>query len=212
MKLRWLGHACFLIESSKGTRIVTDPYDETVGYPVPALETDYVTVSHDHFDHNAVKALSGQAKVVNTAGEHQLGDVVATGTSTFHDEVSGAKRGSNIVFVLEVDGIRVCHLGDLGHIPSTEQVSSIGRVDVLLIPVGGTYTIDATAAATVTAMLDPKIVIPMHFRTKALSFPLDPVEPYLEKVGGGTRTGGTTLEIDPSDLRGPRRVYVLEYA
>ncbi len=215
MKIRWLGHACFLITSSKGTRILTDPFDETVGYAVPSVEADYVTVSHEHFDHNAVKFVKGRPRVIRGEGTHQLGDVTAHGVHTFHDEARGAKRGENTVFVFDVDGIRLCHLGDLGHVPAQDQVSAIGKVDVLLIPVGGTYTIDAAAAAKVTEMLAPRVVVPMHYKTDAMSFPIEPVDAYLKKVGGGTRTGSTTLELTEKDLAGTagtRKVYVLEYA
>ncbi|MGE5486149.1 MAG: MBL fold metallo-hydrolase [Ignavibacteriales bacterium] len=212
MKIRWLGHACFLITSSKGTRILTDPFDETVGYAIPTAEADYVTVSHGHFDHSGTNLVKGRPRVIRDVGAHQLGDVAAHGIQTFHDDVQGQKRGKNTVFVLEVDGVRVCHLGDLGHIPTQDQISAIGRVDVLLIPVGGAYTIDSAGAARVTELLAPKVVIPMHFKTDALSFPIEPVDPFLKKVGGGTRTGGATLEITAQDLVGPRKVYVLEYA
>jgi L-ascorbate metabolism protein UlaG (beta-lactamase superfamily) len=212
VKIKWYGHACFLMTSSAGTRVLTDPFDETVGYPVPSVEADYVTVSHDHFDHNAVRIVKGQPKVAKGPGTHRLGDIEAKGVGTFHDDVRGAKRGLNTVFVFDIDGIRVCHLGDLGHVPGPEQVSEIGGVDVLLVPVGGTYTIDAGGAASVTGLLAPRIVIPMHFKTPALSFPLDPVDSFLQRMGGGTRTGAATLEVSKEDLGGPRRICVLEYA
>jgi len=212
MKVKWLGHACFLITSSKGTRILTDPFDETVGYTVPTAEADFVTVSHDHFDHSATNLVQGHPRVIRDSGTHQLDDVALRGIKTFHDNVQGAKRGGNIVFVLDVDGIQVCHLGDLGHIPTEEQISAIGKVDVLLVPVGGTYTIDSSAAAQVTELLAPKMVIPMHFKTQALSFPLEPVDSYLKRVGAAIRTGETSIEITAQDLVGPRRTYVLEYA
>ncbi|MCL6641327.1 MAG: MBL fold metallo-hydrolase [Candidatus Rokubacteria bacterium] len=212
MKIRWLGHACFLITSAKGTRILTDPFDETVGYVVPAVEADFVTVSHEHFDHNAVGNVKGKPKVVRGAGAHSLGDVSARGIDTFHDGVMGAKRGPNTVFVLNVDGMSLCHLGDLGHVLEAAHLSAIGRVDVLLVPVGGTYTIDPAAAAKVVEQISPSIVIPMHYKTDATSFPIVGVDEFLQKVGGGRRIGGTTVEITKEDLTGTRKVYVLEYA
>jgi L-ascorbate metabolism protein UlaG (beta-lactamase superfamily) len=212
VKIRWLGHACFLITSARGTRILTDPFDETVGYVVPAVEADFVTVSHEHFDHNAVGNVKGKPKVVRGAGAHSLGDVSARGIDTFHDGVKGAKRGPNTVFVLNVDGMSVCHLGDLGHVLEPAHLSAIGRVDVLLVPVGGTYTIDPAAAAKVVEQIDPRVVIPMHYKTDATSFPIVGVDEFLRKMGGGRRIGGTTVEITKEDLTGTKKVYVLEYA
>ena len=211
MKIRWYGHACFLITSDGGTRVLTDPYDETVGYPVPSVEADFVTVSHDHFDHSATGWVKGRPRVVKGPGVHQLGEVSAKGIQTFHDDAGGSKRGLNTVFVFNIDGMAVCHLGDLGQVLTDEQVREIGGVDVLLVPVGGTYTIDAAGAATVVDLLNPRIVIPMHFKTDALSFPLETVEPFLKRVGGGTRVGSHTLEVRAQDLTGPRKVCVLEY-
>ncbi|NPV69762.1 MAG: MBL fold metallo-hydrolase [Firmicutes bacterium] len=212
MKIKWLGHACFLITSARGTRILTDPFDETVGYVVPAIEADFVTVSHEHFDHNAVGNVKGKPKVVRGAGSHSLGDVTARGIDTFHDEAKGSKRGPNTVFVFDVDGMSVCHLGDLGHALAPGHATAIGKVDVLLVPVGGTYTIDSAGAANVVERLDPRVVIPMHYKTDAMSFPIVGVEPFLQRVGGGMRVGSTTVEIGKDDLVGQRKVYVLEYA
>lgn len=215
MKIRWLGHACFLLTARDGTRILTDPFDESVGYLVPAVEADYVTVSHDHFDHDYVKAVKGAPRVIASAGEHRVGkngEIYIKGIPTFHDDVGGRKRGPNLVFVMEIDGIRVCHLGDLGHMLTPEQKSGIGRVDVLMVPVGGTYTIDALGAAQVVAVLAPKVVIPMHYKTDVLALPLDPVDKFLQKVGGATKVNATTVDVDWQDLKEERKVYVLQYA
>lgn len=215
MKIRWLGHACFLLTAGDGTRILTDPFDESVGYLVPSVEADYVTVSHDHFDHNCVKAVKGTPWVIASAGEHRVGkngEICIKGIPTFHDDVGGRKRGPNLVFVMEIDGIRVCHLGDLGHMLTPEQKSGIGRVDVLMVPVGGTYTIDALGAAQVVAVLAPKVVIPMHYKTDVLALPLDPVDKFLQKVGGAAKVNATTVDVDWQDLKEGRKVYVLQYA
>lgn len=212
MKIRWFGHACFMLESVVGTKIVTDPFDGSVGYKIPKVEADVVTVSHDHYDHNYVEAVHGDPTIIKAPGEYITCGVSIKGISAFHDEVKGAKRGQNIIFVYEIDGVRVCHVGDLGHLLSKAQVEEIGRVDVLLIPVGGTFTLDAEGAAAVREQLSPKITIPMHFKTPAVSMPIDPVDKFLDKVGGGEFLDSNTLEVTADDLKGEvKRVVVLKY-
>jgi len=212
VKIRWFGHACFLLESQIGTKIVTDPFDGSVGYKIPKVEADVVTVSHDHYDHNYVEAVQGDPTIIKAPGEYNTCGVSIKGISTYHDEAKGAKRGPNIVFVFEIDGIKVCHLGDLGHLLTKLQEEEIGEVDVLLLPVGGTFTLDFEGAAAVMEQLNPKIVVPMHFKTPAVSMPIDPVEKFLEKVGGGEFLESNTLEITAEDLKQEgRRIVVLKY-
>lgn len=211
LRIRWLGHACFLITTPQGTRIVTDPFDETVGYRVPDVETDIVTISHDHFDHNNSGCLRGHPKVVKGAGEQEIKGVKITGVATFHDQEKGARRGANTVFVLDIDGVRICHLGDLGHMLTPENVAKIGRVDILLIPVGGNYTIDATGATRVVELLKPKVVIPMHYKTKAIGFPIDPVDRFLAGKKDVIHQNSTTLEVSGTELPKETTIYVLNY-
>ena len=146
MKLEWMGHACFAITTDNGTRIVTDPFDEKVGYPLPWGRADIVTASHGHFDHACYERMNPQ-NVVKEPGEYVFGDVKITGIASFHDDAKGAKRGSNVIFVIEADGKRIAHLGDLGHMLSEAQVAALGKLDALLIPVGGTYTLTGEQAA-----------------------------------------------------------------
>ena len=212
MKIRWLGHACFLLSSSKGTRILTDPYDESTGYIIPLVEADYVTVSHSHFDHSTVSAVQGNPKVISGRGDFSLDDVVAHGSGTWHDDMGGARRGPNTVYVFDIDDIRVCHLGDLGHLLNAQQKAEIGKVDVLMVPTGGTYTINAQKAWQVCQQLNPHVVIPMHYRTDALAFPLDKLSSFIAEAGGANHTGTTTVELDKAGLSTQMRaVYVLEY-
>jgi L-ascorbate metabolism protein UlaG (beta-lactamase superfamily) len=199
------------LESQGGTKIVTDPFDGSVGYKIPKIEADIVTVSHDHYDHNYVEAVQGDPEVIKSPGEHSIGSLKIKGIPAFHDEVKGAKRGPNVVYVYEIDGLRVCHVGDLGHLLSKAQVEEIGKVDVLLIPVGGTFTLDAEGAAAVVEQLSPKVTIPMHFKTPAVSMPIDPVDKFLEKVGGGEQMDSTTIEITPENLGEKPRVIILNY-
>jgi L-ascorbate metabolism protein UlaG (beta-lactamase superfamily) len=179
LRIQWLGHACFLVTSSDGTRVLTDPFDKSVGYPVPAVEADVVSTSHSHFDHNSVSVVKGSPKVVRNAGESAAAGISFLGVSSYHDDAGGAKRGRNIIFVWEMDGMRLAHLGDLGHTLTDDQVAEIGKVDILLIPVGGTYTIDAKQATKVVQQLSPKLVFPMHYKTDAISFPIAGVDEFL---------------------------------
>lgn len=129
MKIRWLGHACFLLESQDGTKIVTDPFDGSVGYKIPMLEADIVTVSHDHYDHNYVEGVQGDPQIIKSAGEFNIDNIRIKGVPAYHDEVKGAKRGPNIIYNFDIDGIKVCHVGDLGHLLSKTQLEEIGDVD-----------------------------------------------------------------------------------
>ena len=182
MKIRWFGHACFLFESKDGTKIVTDPFDGSVGYKVPKIEADILTVSHDHYDHNYVEGVQGDPQIIRSEGEFEVCGIKIKGVSAFHDEVKGEKRGSIIIYVFEIDGLKICHLSDLGHLLSKAQIEEIGKVDVLLTPVGGTFTIDAEGAVAVVEQLSPKLVIPMHYKTPAVSMPIDPVDDFTEKL------------------------------
>lgn len=211
MRIKWLGHSCFLLTTDRGTRIVTDPFDETVGYPVPAVEADIVTSSHDHFDHNHVEAVRGDFQLINGTGSFYVSDVPITGIKTYHDEVMGKKRGQNVVYVIEADDMRICHLGDLGHLLDDKTVDEIGPVDILLIPVGGTYTIDAETAVKVAAQLHPRLIIPMHYKTPVIDFPITGVDLFLGKLGAGDRVGSNELSVSRQDLTDGTQVKILEY-
>jgi L-ascorbate metabolism protein UlaG (beta-lactamase superfamily) len=190
-KLTWYGQACFLLESKAGARVVMDPIPAGIGYTPPAsLAADVTTVSHEHGDHNNVALVQGQPKILRGLTEdkkdwnkvdEKVKDVAIKAVGVYHDEEKGQKRGLNTVFVFEVDGLRVAHLGDLGHILDARQVAAIGTVDVALVPVGGFYTIDAAQATKVLAQLKPRlIVIPMHYKTDVLTIKeLAPVDAFL---------------------------------
>ena len=202
LTIKWLGHACFLITTLAGSNIVFDPYAEQIGRALPPVKADVVFVSHEHLDHNAVDSLQGSAKVMKPlAGkstessvvpvghfptgrqrvvDHLVGNdlIYYTSVLTNHDSSAGSKRGTNTVRVIETDGVRICHLGDLGHVLTEAQIEAIGRVDVLMIPVGGVYTIDARQAKQVVAQLKPRIVLPMHYKTPWLKVKLDPVSKF----------------------------------
>lgn len=164
MKITYFGHSCFLLQSKDGVRVLTDPYTK-VGYELPErIRADIVTVSHGHFDHNYLAAVESGAKILNQAGAYNVCGLSFIGQESAHDPVGGKMRGKNIIFKTEIDGVVVCHLGDLGEELSAQILQKIDKVDVLLLPVGGTYTIDAAQAKAYVAAIRPKIVIPMHYR------------------------------------------------
>ncbi len=178
MKIRYLGHSCFVLTESTGTTIVTDPYGN-VGYKMPAVKADAVTVSHSHYDHNNVKALLGSPIIINKEGTHDIDGVEVTGIKSYHDDERGEKRGDNIIFKFRMDGLDICHLGDLGEECSSSLLESILPVNVLLIPVGGKYTIDAEQAKEYVDRIMPEIVIPMHYKTKGLKLDIDKPDEFL---------------------------------
>lgn len=210
MRIKWFGHACFLVEAEDGTKVITDPFDESVGYRIPKEKPDVVTVSHSHFDHNAVDLLQGDPEVVKDVGEKKIKGIAFKGIKSFHDKNKGAQRGSNTIFVFAIDGVRFCHLGDLGHLLSSAQQEEIGEVDVLFIPVGGTFTIDGREAREVSQQLNPRLIIPMHYRTEACSIGIASCEEFLKgftKVEKRTEWQGNKESL-PSE----QTVLVLEYA
>ncbi len=181
MRVRWHGHACFEIDNEK--IIITDPHDgKSIGISPPQVEGDIILVSHDHFDHNAVRLVDHEdSEIVKTAGEKKFGDVEIEGIQSYHDKAEGKKRGENIIYRFEANSTSFCHLGDLGHIPSDEIISQIGDVDFLFIPVGGTFTIGPKEAEKVVSMIEPKIAVPMHYKMGGLSLDIRGVEPFLSR-------------------------------
>ena len=169
MKIKWYGHSCFLITADNGVRILTDPCDESTGYILKDIETDIVTSSHDHFDHNYFAAAKGEPIILKDAGETEACGIRFLGVPTWHDKTNGSERGSNIIFVFEVDGMKIAHLGDLGHMPNDAQKAALQDLDILMLPIGGTYTIDTPQAEALIADLKPRRVIAMHFKTEAYS-------------------------------------------
>ncbi|GIM30032.1 MBL fold metallo-hydrolase [Clostridium polyendosporum] len=182
MEIEWLGHASFLIKTSIGKRILTDPFDGDIGYDPYKSDVDVVTVSHNHFDHSNTGHFLKNTKVIDTIGKYNLNLCAIIGLKSYHDKDKGSKRGDNIIFIIEVDGFRICHLGDLGHILSKEMIEELGQIDLLLIPVGGHYTLDGIEAAKVSRSINPSYIIPMHYKTPALSFLLDGPEKFLTSM------------------------------
>jgi L-ascorbate metabolism protein UlaG (beta-lactamase superfamily) len=217
MKIKWYGHSAFLLTASDGTRVITDPYvpgsfSGQLRYGPIRDEAAAVTVSHHHQDHDGVARLSGKPKIIDGAGRFEVGPFVITGVETFHDSHNGSERGRNTAFVFECDGVRVCHCGDLGHVPSPAQAATIGRVDVLIVPVGGTFTVDAAGAHRVADVLKPKVVIPMHYKTTKLGFDIAGTENFVHGRQDVKRAGNSEVEVEAGTLPAATEIWVLEHA
>ncbi|PMQ01575.1 MAG: MBL fold metallo-hydrolase [Dictyoglomus sp. NZ13-RE01] len=212
MKIRWYGHACFLFTSQNGIKILTDPFDASVGYPLPDVEPNIVTISHDHFDHSAVNLIKGNFTTLKGKVDTEIQGIKIRSVKTFHDEQMGGKRGENYIFIFEIDGIRIAHAGDLGHILNSEDVKNIGNIDVFCVPVGGVYTVDANGALQNVKELSPKIVIPMHYKTPHLKFDLSSVENFLSIVNYPIRKfTEKEVELTKENLPSSTEVWVLNY-
>jgi L-ascorbate metabolism protein UlaG (beta-lactamase superfamily) len=173
---------------------------------------DIVTVSHDHEGHSAVEGVTGSPRVVRGPGEYEIAGVLITGIQTYHDNQRGACRGRNTAFVIEAENMRLCHLGDLGHLPTPEQVEAMGAVDILLVPVGGVSTLDAAAAAETVSLLEPKLVIPMHYATPATTRKLDSPDRFLKEMGTSpTVSPQPRLSLSRSSLPHETQVALLDH-
>jgi L-ascorbate metabolism protein UlaG (beta-lactamase superfamily) len=217
MKIKWYGHASFLITSTSGTKIVTDPYepggyDGAISYGSPPDQADIAVVSHDHPDHNYLQGLKGTPQVVKGPGSHTVAGIVFKGISTFHDTSQGKDRGESTIFCFTVDGINLCHLGDLGHPLNAKDSAEIGDVDVLMLPVGGCFTIDAGVATEVVGNLNPRLVIPMHFKTEKCDFPITTVDDFTGGKENVTRLTTSEIELTKETLPVSTEIQVLAFA
>ncbi|MDW8802448.1 MBL fold metallo-hydrolase [Clostridium sp. A1-XYC3] len=209
MEITWLGHSSFFIKDSKGRKILMDPFDESVGYDVFKGDVDVVTISHHHFDHDYLENVNYEHSI-DKAGFFYLSDIPVTGVPSYHDKVQGAKRGENIIFILTIDDYKVCHLGDLGYVLSQDDIEKIGKVDVLLIPIGGNYTLDGKEASQVAKLINSPLVIPMHYKTPMLSFELEGLESFLTYMKNGERVGSNKLTLE-GPLEDINKVMILDY-
>jgi L-ascorbate metabolism protein UlaG (beta-lactamase superfamily) len=213
MEIKYLGHSSFKIKG-KSVTIVTDPYDPSVGFKFPKVEADIVIISHDHSDHNQKELVGGKPYVIEGPGEYEVKGVSVLGLRTFHDESQGQKRGLNTVYRIELEGVSLSHLGDLGHPLSSQQLGELNGIDVLFIPVGGFYTIGPKRAVEVISQIEPKIVIPMHYqvpeqKNNKTFAPLVGVEEFLKEIGEEVSPQPKLL-ISRDRLPAEREVLVLE--
>lgn len=202
MNIKWLGHSCFALTESTGTVIVTDPYNaKDVGYHMPDVSATAVTVSHSHKDHDNISAVKGNPQIISSIGSYEIEGVEICSFRTHHDDSMGAVRGNNLVFTYRLDGVTVCHLGDIGEECSARIIDAIGAVDVLLIPVGGKYTINAEIAKDYVDKLMPSIVIPMHYATDDCKLHIDPVSDFTDLFDEGCVTFAESDNIDVDRTR-----------
>jgi len=217
MEIQWLGHAAFFITLENGTRILTDPYEagfrDLIRYGPIEVVADVVTVSHEHGDHNHVAGLSGSPQVVRGPGVQAAGGLTFEGFASFHDPVEGRERGPNTIFCFEAEGLRVCHLGDLGHALDEESAAALGRVDVLFIPTGGPRaTLGLEEARQVCRRLRPVITIPMHFKNEKCSFPAHGVEDFMAGEPGVRRLNRSRVQVSRQTLPPEAETWVFDPA
>jgi L-ascorbate metabolism protein UlaG (beta-lactamase superfamily) len=199
MEISWLGYSCFRLKG-KNTTVITDPCPPELGYSLDKSTANIVTVSHKHVNHSYVQGVSGDPKQILGPGEYEVGGVLIIGLSSFHDTEEGKTLGKNTVYAIEIDDVTICHLGDIGHPLSPAQIEELGNVDVLLVPVGGVNTISASQAAALVRSIEPKIVIPMHYKTLTLNKELDNVDKFLKEMGLNELVPQPKLTVTKSTL------------
>jgi len=211
MKIKWLGHSCFLITNERGINILTDPFDETLGYRMTKEKINIITISHEHYDHNNTMGIKGKPVVLKGPVNRDTHKIVFKGISSYHDSVYGKYRGENTIFLIKTDELTLCHLGDLGHLLYNEQLEQINHVDILFIPVGGYFTINHIQAEQVINQIKAKIVIPMHYKTEAIKWSIDPLSVFLNEKQNIKMAGGNFFEVHSSTLPEKTTIYVLNY-
>ena len=213
MTITWYGHSCFKIANQGGhLTVITDPFDKNIGLTPPRGSADIVTVSHHHSDHDNIKAISGAPFIVDGPGEYEIKGVEIVGVLSFHDSKKGAERGQNTIYVIKMDRIKICHLGDLGQERlSDRQLEAIGQVDVLMTPIGGNYTIGAKEAAKISKQIEPQIIIPMHYKYPGLKLDLSGLDEFLKEMGLEEKTAVEKLTLKKKDLtNGDMKVVVMK--
>lgn len=200
MVLTWLGHSCFRLEG-KGISILIDPFSKEIGLRVPRIKDNLVLVTHQHYDHANLESVEGETMIIDGPGEYESGGAYVHGISSFHDHSEGIERGLNTIYVIKLEEITICHLGDLGQEElNDQQLGQIGNVDVLLIPVGGKYTINYKEAVGIVGQIEPKIIVPMHYKVPNLKIEgLDGVDKFLKEIGLTPEKVGK-LKVSPKTL------------
>ena len=210
MQINWYGHSCFRLRDRYGT-VVTDPYGDDIGYSLPRIRADVVTVTHDHPDHANVKAIKGNPQVINGPGEYEIKGIFVIGIPAQPEETETKPGVRSTVYLFDFEGVTVCHLGDLRRVLTQSQVEELGDVDVLLIPVGGGTTLGASEASEVISLLEPKIVIPMHYQTELLKgVKLAPVDHFLKEMGIKEVAPVEVLKVTNGALPSETQVVVME--
>jgi L-ascorbate metabolism protein UlaG (beta-lactamase superfamily) len=218
MELTWYGLSCFRMTERGMATVVMDPYDESIGYGALRLKADIVCVSHDAPGHNCVDAIKGEKRLITGPGEFEIGGVFITGVATRHGVAAAAakkktadRKDANTLYLIDYNGFSVAHLGDLDYVPTQQQVENLGAVDVALVPIGGGTGLNASQAAEVISLLEPSIVIPMHFKTPEVSLKLDALSKFLKEMGITAPKPQESLKISRSELPEETHVIVLDY-
>ncbi|URZ05096.1 hypothetical protein CLROS_004200 [Clostridium felsineum] len=196
LKFTWYGQACFLIESKNNKKILLDPFDNSIGYSTFKGEADIVTISHHHFDHDYTDGITNSPKILDKPGEYRIDDITIKGIPSFHDNVKGAARGKNTIFLFNIDGLKICHLGDLGYILSDSEIKELGTIDVLMIPVGGNFTIDGKEAALLCKKINSSIVLPMHYKTSFTVMPIEGAEKFIMNMKNAEKLSSNVLTVN----------------
>ena len=214
MKIKWLGHSAFLITSAAGIKIITDPYTvgDGINYHPINESSDIVTISHIHGDHSNISAVKGSPVILREQGSNNIKGIDIKAMQVHHDSTLGSQRGKNLIFCFKIDGVVVCHAGDLGHILSQKQIEEIRRVDILMLPIGGFYTIDGREANIVAQSLKPRIVIPMHYKTPGTEYPIAGVQPFLKSRENVRQTDTSEIELTLTNLPQVTETIVLKSA
>lgn len=209
MEITWYGHACFRLRD-RATTVITDPYDKSLGLPPPRLKADIVTISHNSPHHNYVEGVKDAVRVIDSPGEYEIKEVFITGIRLTSAKKNDGAPYQNNVFVVYMEDIAICHLGDLNHIPTQQQVEDLGSIDVLMIPVGGKKALNAAQAAEVISLIEPYIVIPMHYSLPGLAIELDPVSKFLKEMGVANTEALGTLKLTKTSLPEETQLVLLE--
>lgn len=210
MNIYWLGHSCFLIKTSIGKRILTDPFDIDMGYSPFKGKVDVVTISHLHFDHSYIKNIDKDTLILDELESYESEFLKINSFPSFHDNCQGMKRGPNLIFKYQIDGLTLCHLGDLGHTLHAETIKSIGYIDALFIPVGSNFTLNIDDVKTVIEMIRPRFIIPMHYKTKDLNFHLNGVDEFLRKMKNYKKINMNVLSLNKDSLPNESTIIILD--
>jgi L-ascorbate metabolism protein UlaG (beta-lactamase superfamily) len=217
MKIKWYGPAAFKVTTDEGVRVIIDPYEPgafggALSYGKIAEEADIVLTSHDHDDHNYTKDLKGSYKHFNREGVYNVGGLTIEAIPCYHDPAKGKERGNNLIFVIDDSGLRIAHMGDIGHVIAQDTVKKMGRVDVLLLPTGGFYTIDSSEAGKIMHDINPKITVPMHYKTPKCEFPIAGVDAFTEGRKGVKLANTHEIDVKKDSLPKEPEIVVMQYA
>jgi len=217
MKIKWYGHSAFQITTEKEIRIIIDPYESgsfsgALSYGKIEDQADIVLTSHDHADHNYTKDIKGKYNHISKAGDHKIKDIKVKAIPCFHDSLGGKKGGSNLIFVITADGLNLVHMGDIGHSLDQELLKKIGKVDILLLPVGGFFTVDAVMAQKIMNDIKPSITVPMHYKTEKCNFPITPVENFTKNQANVRILKESSVVIKKETLPKEPEIIILQHA